>query len=85
MSRDIPDMNAEQEKIVVSREALMDVFALEDTSTGVLLDARVGGSLFNVAIGLARLAQPEAFFGALSTGFLGDRLLKSLQTEAGDT
>jgi len=71
--------------IVVSGEALMDVFALEDRATGVLLDARVGGSPFNVAIGLARLAQPVAFFGALSTGFLGDRLLKALQTEAVDT
>jgi fructokinase len=71
--------------IVVSGEALMDVFAGESTSTGVLMDARIGGSPLNVAIGLSRLAQPVAFFGALSTGFLGDRLLQALQDEAVDT
>ncbi len=67
--------------IVVSGEALMDVFAVADTATGVQLDARIGGSPFNVALGLARLAQPVAFFGGVSTGFLGDRLLRALQEE----
>jgi fructokinase len=67
--------------IVVSGEALMDVFAAGDTPTGLMLDARVGGSPLNVASGLARLAQPVAFFGALSSGFLGDRLLAALQAE----
>ena len=46
--------------IVVCGEALMDVFALEDTPTGLSLEARIGGSPFNVAVGLARLAQPVA-------------------------
>eukprot|EP01038_Epipyxis_sp_PR26KG_P019787 gene19787-28006_t len=59
----------------------MDVFAGEPTATGVQLDARIGGSPFNVAMGLARLAQPVAFFGALSHGFLGDRLMQALQDE----
>jgi len=67
--------------IVVSGEALMDVFAAGDTPTGVRLDARIGGSPLNVALGLARLGQPVAFFGALSSGFLGDRLFAALQTE----
>ena len=67
--------------IVVSGEALLDVFAAGDTPTGMSLDARIGGSPLNVAIGLARLGQPVAFFGALSSGFLGDRLLAALQTE----
>lgn len=70
--------------IVVSGEALMDVFAAGDTATGVALDARFGGSPLNVAIGLARLAQPVAFFGALSTGFLGDRLAAALAAEGVD-
>ena len=70
--------------IVVSGEALMDVFAAGDTPTGVALDARIGGSPLNVAIGLARLAQPVAFFGALSTGFLGDRLAAALAAERVD-
>jgi fructokinase len=71
--------------IVVSGEALMDVFAAGDTNTGLRLDARIGGSPLNVATGLARLGQPAAFFGALSSGFLGDRLLKALHAEGVDT
>ena len=71
--------------IVVCGEALMDVFAADTTATGVTLDARVGGSPFNVAVGLARLGQPVAFFGALSSGFLGDRLLAALQADGVDT
>ena len=67
--------------IVVSGEALMDVFAAGETPTGVQLDARIGGSPLNVAIGLARLAQPVAFFGAVSRGFLGDRLMKAIEGE----
>lgn len=70
--------------IVVSGEALMDVFAAGDTPTGVHLDARIGGSPLNVAIGLARLAQPVAFFGALSSGFLGERLAAALAAEGVD-
>jgi fructokinase len=66
---------------IVCGEALMDVFATADTPTGTLMDARIGGSPLNVAIGLARLAQPVAFFGALSTGFLGDRLARALAEE----
>jgi len=71
--------------MVVSGEALMDVFAAGETPTGMTLDARIGGSPLNVAIGLARLAQPVAFFGALSQGFIGDRLLKALRDEGVDT
>lgn len=66
---------------VVCGEALMDVFAAGDTPTGTALDARVGGSPFNVAVGLARLAQPVAFFSAISSGFLGERLMQALQAE----
>ena len=70
---------------VVCGEALFDVFAACDTPTGLALDARIGGSPFNVAVGLARLQQPVAFFGAVSQGFLGQRLLRALQTEGVDT
>jgi len=66
---------------LVCGEALMDVFAAGDTPTGSSLDARVGGSPFNVAVGLARLAQPVAFLGALSRGFLGERLVRALADE----
>jgi len=66
---------------VVCGEALMDVFANGDTATGLALDARVGGSPCNVAMGLARLGQPVTFFGGVSRGFLGQRLLRSLRDE----
>ena len=66
---------------VVCGEALMDVFGAGDTPTGVTLDARIGGSPFNVAVGLARLAQPVAFFSAVSRGFLGERLMRALREE----
>lgn len=71
--------------IVVSGEALMDVFVAGETATGVMLDARIGGSPLNVAIGLARLAQPVAFFGAVGSGSLGGRLMKALADEGVDT
>ena len=70
---------------MVCGEALMDVFAQGETNTGTTLDARIGGSPFNVALGLARLAQPVGFFGAVSTGFLGERLMRALAAEGVDT
>jgi sugar/nucleoside kinase (ribokinase family) len=56
---------------VVSAEALLDVFCSGATQGGLALDACVGGSPFNVAVGLARLAQPVSFLGGVSTGFVG--------------
>ena len=70
--------------IVVSGEALMDVFDAGATASGQALDARIGGSPLNVAIGLARLAQPVAFFGGLGRGFLGERLTRALADEGVD-
>lgn len=70
---------------LVCGEALMDVFAGSDTPCGVALDARVGGSPFNTAVGLARMGQPVAFLSAVSRGFLGDRLVRALAEEAVDT
>lgn len=70
---------------VVCGEALMDVFAAGDTATGMALDARVGGSPFNAAVGLARLAQPVAFFSAVSRDFLGARLMRALAAEGVNT
>ncbi len=70
---------------VVSGEALMDVFDAGATPTGQHLDARIGGSPLNVAIGLARLGQPVAYFGAVGKGFLGERLMQALRSEGVDT
>jgi len=66
---------------VVCGEALMDVFAHGETPSGLALDARIGGSPFNVALGLARLAQPVCFFGGMSRGFVGERLMRALRDE----
>jgi fructokinase len=70
---------------VVCGEALFDVFAAGDTASGLAMDARIGGSPFNVALGLARLGQPVAFCGALGQGFLGERLRRALADEGIDT
>ena len=67
--------------IVVAGEALMDVYDAGATATGVALDARMGGSPFNVAIGLTRLGRPAAFYGGVSKGFLGERLIAALAAE----
>jgi len=62
----------------------MDVFDAGATATGVALDARIGGSPFNVALGLARLGQGVAFCGAVANGFLGERLMRCLDDEGVD-
>ena len=70
--------------LMVCGEALLDVFAAGETRTGLTLDANVGGSPFNVAVGLARLGQPSAFLSAISTGFAGERLMRALTAEGVD-
>lgn len=66
---------------LVCGEALMDVFDGGGTDTGMALEARVGGSPFNVAVGLARLGQPVGFVGGISTDSFGQRLLRALEVE----
>ncbi len=71
--------------IVVSGEALMDVFPGQDSATGMTLDARMGGSPFNVAVGLARMGQAVSFFSGISDGPMGARLVRGLQDEGVNT
>ncbi len=66
---------------IVCGEALFDVFATGDTPTGIGFDGRIGGSPFNVAMGLARLGQPVGFCGGIGTGFAGERLMRALTDE----
>ncbi|AKJ28684.1 carbohydrate kinase family protein [Caldimonas brevitalea] len=70
---------------VVCGEALMDVYSEQRTAAGLLLDARVGGSPFNVAVGLARLGREVAFLGGMSTDAFGERLLQALAEEGVST
>jgi fructokinase len=71
--------------IVVCGEALMDVFDAGPHARGEHLDARIGGSPFNVAVGLSRLQQAVMFCGGISRRFLGQRLLQGLRDEGVDT
>ena len=70
---------------LVCGEALFDVFIGNETDNALHLDARPGGSPFNVAIGLARLGQPAAFLSGLAKDMLGDRLARVLAREGVDT
>jgi fructokinase len=69
--------------ILVCGEALFDLFAEEDGAR-LSFDARIGGSPFNVAVGLARLGAPSAYFGALSSDLFGARLRRALTREGVD-
>ena len=70
---------------VVCGEALMDVYVLGTTPTGLHLDARIGGSPFNVAVGLARLGRRSALLTGLSRDTAGERLMQALAAEGVDT
>ncbi len=69
---------------VVCGEALYDLFVSEGPH-GLAFDARIGGSPFNVAVGLARLGQPSALFIGMSTDPLGARLAAALEREGVST
>ena len=66
---------------LVCGEALFDVFIGSEDDHALHLDARLGGSPFNVAVGLSRLSQPVAFYCGLSTDMLGQRLASALKRE----
>ena len=70
---------------LVCGEALFDFFpvsAPETEASGALrFEARLGGSPFNVALGLARLGCRSALLTGLSTDFLGARLRAALEAE----
>ena len=67
--------------IVVCGESLFDVFSGAATPQGFMLDARMGGSSLNVAIGLSRLGQSVSFLGAIGRDFAGERVLRALVEE----
>jgi len=67
--------------IVVCGEALFDMFCEGETAGAVALSARIGGSPFNLAVGLARLGARPLFFGGLSTDMFGRKLAAALERE----
>jgi fructokinase len=67
--------------ILICGEALFDMFASDLARDPVSFEAYVGGSPFNVAIGLARLGEDVAFFGGISTDLLGEKLIGRLHSE----
>jgi fructokinase len=67
-------MNADGGVILVGGEALFDVVAAD----GDDLKAHPGGGPFNAARTIARLEQPVAYLGRLSTDRFGDRLERIL-------
>lgn len=75
---------ADARLFVVCGEALWDLFAVEGAAS-LSFDARIGGSPFNVAVGLARLGQPVALFTGLSSDRLGQRLFEALTAEGVET
>ena len=70
---------------LICGEALYDLFVEEETPAGLRIDARIGGSPFNVAVGLARLGRPAALLTGVSTDALGERLAGALGAEGVET
>jgi fructokinase len=70
---------------LVCGEALFDVFMENKQLDSIQMNARVGGSPFNVAIGLARMGQPAALLTGVSTDVLGNQLVTMLESESVST
>ncbi|WP_422377245.1 carbohydrate kinase family protein [Roseibium sp.] len=66
---------------LICGEALFDLFGDNSPGDSVAFDARIGGSPFNVAMGLARLGEEAAFFGGISRDALGEKLVDKFRTE----
>ncbi|MEO9528782.1 carbohydrate kinase [Roseibium sp.] len=66
---------------LICGEALFDLFGENTTGDSVSFDGRIGGSPFNVAMGLARLDQDAAFFGGISNDALGEKLVGKFRKE----
>ncbi|MBJ3774964.1 carbohydrate kinase family protein [Acuticoccus mangrovi] len=67
--------------VLICGEALYDVFFAGESVDGFTLDARIGGSAFNVAVGLSRLGRSVGLLTGISRDALGDKLVRSLAAE----
>lgn len=70
--------------ILVCGEALIDLFVAPQDGAMMPARAVAGGSPFNLAIGLARLGVPAAFFGGVSRDRFGAFLAERLAGEGVD-
>ncbi len=66
-------------------EILIDFLPIEEGGRTVGFRMHAGGAPFNVAVGLARLGQPVAFAGKLSTDLFGRYLRAYIEGEGIDT
>jgi len=71
--------------IVSCGEALIDFLPRQQADGATVFQPLPGGSPFNVAIALGRLAVEAGFFGGLSTDFFGAMLRAALADSAVDT
>lgn len=71
---------------LVCGDSLFDFFMVSEDGPGAArMDARAGGSPFNVAVGLARLGTAAGLLTALSDDMLGRRLSRLLAAEGVST
>lgn len=73
---------------LVCGEALFDFFLDSNSSDrpgSLTYDARVGGSPFNVAVGIARMGGQSALLTGISNDLLGEQLFQYLQDESVNT
>ncbi|CAH1693496.1 Fructokinase [Hyphomicrobiales bacterium] len=70
--------------ILVCGEALVDLFVSVDPVNDVATKALLGGSPFNVAVGLSRLGTRTAFFGGISADPFGQAIGRKLVREGVD-
>lgn len=70
--------------ILVAGEAVIDLVERRHDDGGQVFESIIGGSPLNVSVGLARLGQPVAFLGSLSTDRLGQRIADALTREGVD-
>ena len=68
--------------ILISGEALIDL--IPDPDKDFRYDAVLGGSPYNVAIGLGRLGAPTAFVSRISSDANGENLAAGLQAAGVD-
>ncbi len=69
--------------ILVCGEAIVDLFVRREAGS-MRTEPILGGSPFNVAVGLARLGVPTSFFGGLSSDVFGVAIRERLRAEAID-